>query len=472
MSTNMFKRTLALLAACGALPAAAGAQQTPVPVELAIASGVVIDSLDGGGPLVGADVTIEGMNGGGKTDSLGRYRIDSIPPGDHRVAVYHPVLDAAGLGLYTAPITFKPGVETTVSLATPSARLVIGQLCAKSPDADVALLGQIKDVDTDQPIGGATATIAWEHTEVVNGTSLRQATTTRTDQSEADGRFHLCVPSTQSAMLSARLGGASTGKLPLALAPHSVVLPVLRLARGDSATTIDTSGPAHGHAVVAGHISGPTGAGAAGLNVAILGTAVQTSTGPDGAYRLESLPTGTQVLTVQGTGYAPATRIVELSAKSPQTVDVKLALPVAALPTVEVTAPAITAAYQRLGFTQRQQGKEGQFLTSDQIAARKAKVVTQLIKNFDGLREVQLPRGIRVNPTNTGRMCTSYYVDGQHVIGRGDFGDDELLPSPDQLIAVEVYRSFEHPVSLPASIPQNGCLTIVLWTRANLVPQG
>jgi hypothetical protein len=465
----MFKRTLAVFALCSPL-LAAHAQTTPATKSIAIASGVVVDSLDGGGPLVGADVTIEGMNGGGKTDSLGRYRIDSIPPGDHRVAVYHPVLDAAGLGLYTAPITFKPGVETTVSLATPSARAVIAQLCSKTPDADVALLGQIKDVDTDEPVAGATATISWQHLETNGDTKLQKKTLTRTDKSESDGRFHLCVPDGESALLSARLGGAATGQLPLSLAPHSVVLPVLRLARGDSGLAVDTATPAHGHATLTGRVLAPTGDGAAGVNVAVLGTGVQTTTGPDGAYRLEGLPTGTQIVTAQGTGYQPALQIVELSAKTPRAVDVKVALPTASLAPVEVTAPATIAAYQRIGFTQRKQGKEGQFLTLDQIAARKAKAVTQLIKDFDGLREIRNPRGVRVDPTSTGRICTSYYVDGQRVIGRGDFGDDELLPTPDQLIAIEVYRGFEHPLSLPVSIPRNGCLTIVLWTQAEIAP--
>ena len=458
----MFKPSLVVLAACCALPLRA--QST---AGIATASGTVIDSLDGGGPLVGADVNIEGMTGGGRTDSLGRYRIDSVPPGDHRVAVYHPLLDAAGLGVYTAPITFKAGVQTTVSMSTPSARAVIAQLCAKTPDADVALIGQIKDADSDEPINGATASIAWSHTEVdKNGTGVHQVSLTRFDKSESDGRFHLCVPSSNSATLVARLGGAASGRLPLALAPHSVVLPVLHLARADSASAIDTIGPAHGHAVLTGHVLSPTGTGAAGLNVAVLGTNAQTTTAPDGSYRIESLPAGTQILTVQGTGFQSTTQIIELSAKTPKTVDVKVALPIAALPAVEVTAPAVTAALQKIGFTQRQHGKEGQFLTDDQIAAQKATAVSQLIKNFDGIREIPLPRGVRVNPISSGRNCTSYYVDGQHVIGRGDFGDDELLPKPDQLIGLELYRPFEHPLTLPSSIPQNGCLKIVLWTRA------
>src|ERR1700737_3566157 len=50
--------------------------------------GVVVDSLNGR-YLSGADVVIEGARATLETDSLGKFRMDSWPPGTYRVGVFH-----------------------------------------------------------------------------------------------------------------------------------------------------------------------------------------------------------------------------------------------------------------------------------------------------------------------------------------------------------------------------------------------
>src|ERR1700687_1504074 len=73
-----------------------GAQNTTAPTPSAASKtgkaqivGGVVDSLDGR-YLSGADVLIEGARATLLTDSLGKFRIDSLPPGTYRVGVFHP----------------------------------------------------------------------------------------------------------------------------------------------------------------------------------------------------------------------------------------------------------------------------------------------------------------------------------------------------------------------------------------------
>ena len=86
--------------------------------QLATAVGVVVDSVRGR-PLVGATIVVSGAESQGVSDSSGRFRIDSIPPGDHTMAVLHPFLDEMGLTLTTNKISFAPGATMAVVLATP-----------------------------------------------------------------------------------------------------------------------------------------------------------------------------------------------------------------------------------------------------------------------------------------------------------------------------------------------------------------
>src|SRR5580698_3765118 len=97
--------------------------------QLATAIGVVVDSVHGRA-LVGATIVVSGAEVQGVSDSSGRFRIDSIPAGDHTMAVLHPLLDEMGLTLQTNKIAFAPGATMDVILATPSAATWIARRCS------------------------------------------------------------------------------------------------------------------------------------------------------------------------------------------------------------------------------------------------------------------------------------------------------------------------------------------------------
>ena len=99
----MKKRTVStlriLLASVTCAPALA-AQNPPTPAAAPTTGkgqivGVVVDSLDGRF-LSNADVVIKGGEPAARTDSLGKFTIDSLTPGTYQVAVFHDLLDTLG----------------------------------------------------------------------------------------------------------------------------------------------------------------------------------------------------------------------------------------------------------------------------------------------------------------------------------------------------------------------------------------
>src|SRR6266550_1543450 len=132
---KQLRRYLVVVLVAFAAPLPANAQTTTAPVPAPSTNpitprsasgqidGVVVDSLRGGF-LAGADIVIEPTTAGeapadhafnskpdsytSKTDSLGRFRVDKLPPGTHHVIVFHDRLDTLGISLVTKPFRVGP----------------------------------------------------------------------------------------------------------------------------------------------------------------------------------------------------------------------------------------------------------------------------------------------------------------------------------------------------------------------------
>jgi hypothetical protein len=78
-------RAARLAAIVGLVPLAAIGAQGNAPHTAKIV-GVIADSVSGA-PLQGADVIASGVPTPVKTDSLGRFTIDNLPPGTYQVGV-------------------------------------------------------------------------------------------------------------------------------------------------------------------------------------------------------------------------------------------------------------------------------------------------------------------------------------------------------------------------------------------------
>src|SRR5262245_60594203 len=76
--------------------------------RFSVLQGYAIDSVHKG-PLAKAVVIIEGTGRNALTDAEGKYSIDSIPPGPHRIMLLHPLLDTLGLQMRTPAYPFGAG---------------------------------------------------------------------------------------------------------------------------------------------------------------------------------------------------------------------------------------------------------------------------------------------------------------------------------------------------------------------------
>ena len=93
-----------------AFPAAHAQTGTPPATAPAVPGtasikGFLIDSVHNAA-LSKALIVIEGANRSGVTDADGHFRIDSVPPGPHRVTVLHPLLDTLGVLMRTPEFNF------------------------------------------------------------------------------------------------------------------------------------------------------------------------------------------------------------------------------------------------------------------------------------------------------------------------------------------------------------------------------
>jgi hypothetical protein len=417
--------------------------------------GLVVDSLHGGA-LSGAVIQVAGTERSAVSDSAGRYRIDSVPPGTHPLALFHPLLDTLGLSIATNAVAFEAGHVGRAILAVPSAATVWRLFCgadtiapAKTPSgtivvrhsAPAAILGRVMDPDAEVSVGGAEVTLAWTELEVGKETGLHRVRVTRTATTDVSGTFHLCaVPGPVQGTMHATLGAATTGEVPVAIGGGELLLKELRLAAADTArhsgretATVAAGGSAGGSAatmlrtgpaVVTGRVVTVGGTAIGGAVVTVLGAAPQVVTADSGAFTLGRLPAGTQTLVVRAIGYTPAEVPVELTSRAPQTVTVTLMPAPPMLPPVHVEAARMLA-YQKIGFTERQRMGFGHFL-SDSDVARRAAAAVRVVDLFTGMPGVRVEyvsgqpvlRGTRGGSGLTpGGGCVAYVVDGAPVLG-------------------------------------------------------
>ena len=458
---------LALVAPCGRLTAQ---QQTVAPTAApakpgtAVISGVVVDSLHWR-YLAGAEVVIEGAKTNLVTDSAGRFRIDGLPPGTYQVGVFHPLLDTLGTSLASRPFRVGPDSGSFVILSVPSAATLIREACPSplSDQGHSAVIGHVNDPETLQPIAGAEVSIAWIDIHVSKAAGISRTPHLVHDTTNAGGAFHLCgLPSSMSATLQARKGAAATSEIPVSLgdADSELLVRALFLSR-------DAPGATAGKATVSGKVVLEGSRTNAGSRVELIGTDVVALTNEAGEFTMMNLPSGSHVLLARHLGFAAETAPVDLTAREPQKVTIKLPKYVAIMDPVLVTARR-NATLDRVGFNQRRKSANGYFLGPDQLQKIHPFYLTDIFRRVPGLRvsysgmnqeRVTSSRGVS---GLSGGDCVQYFVDDQPWLSTqpGDIAD---FVNGTEVVAVEVYQAPNAPAQYTRAM--GGCVSIVLWTR-------
>jgi len=444
-----------------------GAQKKPAAIPAATAkagtaqiAGVVLDSLNGRF-LVGADVLVEGAKATIVTDSLGKFRIDSLLPGTYQVGVFHPLLDTLGLTIATKPFHVGADSATFIVLAVPSAATIIRRACPVRPRAQgtSAVIGQVHDPETLLPVAGAEVSIAWSQIDVSKAAGVVRTPHMIYDSTDASGAFRICgLPNSMQATLQAKRGKSVTAEIPIALGEQESELfaRILLLSRIDSGAKV-------GNATVSGRVvleGAPTNAGS---RVEVVGTDQVALTNDKGEFTMTKLPSGSQVLLARHLGFGAQTVAVDLNSREPQRVTIKLPKFVAMIEPVVVNARR-AANLDRVGFSQRQKSGQGFYIGPDKLKDRHATFLTDILRTVPGLRVSSSPDGDVVSSARSagGNDCVQYYVDDMPWQS-AEPGDINQFVNANEIVAVEIYQSSTVPAQY--SRAGGGCTTIVLWTR-------
>jgi hypothetical protein len=452
---------------------------TPQTVTTGFLQGVAVDSIHGG-PLVNALIQVDGTPRAAITDSLGRFLVDSVPPGEHKISLDHPILDTLGIMLSTQPMTFVANEVTRMVIAVPSGEFLASKFCtpARRNLGPGVLVGRVREPDSENAAVGARVSLVWfdpDPPQVAGITvKVNKAPRVREATVGEDGTYRLCgLPEKYEGKLQAqRKDGGTTAEVSITQEEGLLALRSMSVAPLAVATT-DSTGKAvpkvmKGSARVLGRVINKQGAPVGGARVTLNGTGAATNTRESGDFVLDSLPAGTQAITVRHLGYAPTDVTVELSSRTPARVTVQMGPYVPELAPVEVVS-RMDAGLDRVGWTQRKRGaSSGYFITPEQIEARKATQFTDLLTTTPGIRVQGTMGRMYIQATRTaGRAgCVNVYVDGSRW-QQLEAGDLDSFVRAQDVAAIEVYPGGG---SMPVEFQSLGgdCAAVVVWTKLNV----
>jgi CheY-specific phosphatase CheX len=464
------------LVLASATPRSASAQQS----GFAGVAGSVVDSIHGGVPLPGAVIRVNGVNREAKTDANGQFKIDSVPAGNHSLSLMHPLLDTLGIGITTREIPFTAGNTLAVEMAIPSAQTVLERSCAAAWRArgPSALVGKVLDADTDTPLVGAKVSLVWYQLSL---TTLKKEPVFRSQTAGPDGTYRICgLPGDVDGTVQAEFNGRKTAEVrvtmdetnPLAfqslrigtavvaeVAPDTAARPTSGTQLARDTTPVRLRGPAR----LTGRVVNAAGAPVANARVDVQGTGAATLSRQDGTFGFTDLPSGTQSLVVRQLGFEPVETAVELSAREPKQVTVRMTKAAQVIAEVKITERA-KEGLDQVGFNQRRKTGFGYYMGLDEINNRQATRMTDLFRSIPSLRVV--PSGMDYvvqSARDATGGCVRYVVDGApyQSLFAGDI--DRLMP-PNDVAAIEVYSGTNTPAEFQA--PGNSsCTVIVMWSK-------
>ena len=432
--------------------------QNPAPKPARVV-GIVIDSIHRSG-LSGADVIVSGIATSYTTDSLGRFAIESLPPGTYRIGVFHPLLESLGISLATKPFTLGPDSTGDVSLAIPSATTLAGRYCgsALTPTGPAVVAGKVLDPDDDQPVAGATVSLAWVDMIVSKQTGVVRTPHELHATSDSAGFFKFCgLPEDLDATVQATRGSISTGEVSISTSGSPLTFENLAVASPGAATSIK--------GVVRGTVLSLSDRPIEGARVEAPMWGVATVTGADGTFTLDKIPTGTQLLIIRHVGFDPTRTAVNVTSRQPTEISVVLG------PRVNVLDPVLVSARRKYaleqdGFMARQRTGEGKYFTADDIQKRNPAKLSDILTSVPGITVSNVPGGAvvreqRMTTILGGRGCTRIWVDG-HEWRAVEAGDMDSFVSPHEIVGLEVYRARTAPIQFRGI---DECTTIVVWTQ-------
>lgn len=467
--------------ACAVACAVAFAAVPPMVRAQGGISGTVYDSLYVRGPLRDVSVMLTELNRVTTTDARGRFNFDSIPDGKYSVTFFYSSLDSLGIGGPVATVTVSRGLPAETYLATPSPKELYRRLCGPPKDPSVgAVLGRVRNVDTQRPIASAVVETFWAEFEYLQRNFKRHLfkATTRTGP---EGVFILCgVPADVPLDLTARTGLFQAGPVTVNHGRDIVVLRDIAVSLRDSAARADTmilvrdsSAIPTGSGIVRGTLKDRTGKPIPDSPVRIVADARETRSGPDGAFVLTGVPAGTRTVEARAIGFGPASAAVDVptggSVVAPITFDRRAQ---------ELKAITIVGQRPRRdieGFGVRAKEGLGRYITDEDLKKRPVSRIGDALLRTGNITYDLTPIGPEIKMRATGSMqndsrCVpNFFLDGMWIPTPEINMRQTMLQSIETMVIPEDVRGIEVYGSLGAIPPEfnrsNGCGAIVIWTR-------
>ena len=426
-------------------------------------TGTVYDSLLRS-PLTRATVWLLNSTRSAQTDDRGRFVLDSVSEGPWTVSFWRSDLDSIGLSTFVANVRVVADSSVSVALAVPSHSTLWRSACGAAAGEEFGdsglVFGSVTDAETGHRIAGAQVLISGVAVERVHGEQWVVWYSGRAVTTDAAGSYYVCGTPVENVLgARARAGGFTSGLVDVLVDGRGIARRDLAVSREISWGAADAGSGRRGRATLVGSVSDQRGRLLRGAQASMDGVDGTADADSLGRFVLRDLPSGTQMLVVQRTGYGAFRRPVDLRNRDTTRVDVGLAeAPV--LDTVRVTARSDFASVVE-GINQRRRAEAGYFLGTEEIRARR-----DLKSVFEALPLVEVsgpPNDphIWITQVQGGGYCApDLYLDGHPA----DTGWLSRRGTSD-LVAVEVYA---HP---NASLMQlmkwtTQCGAILVWTRA------
>lgn len=440
-------------------------------------SGFVRDSLSGK-PLGGATIelvlsaTPSAAGRTVKSDSIGRYRIDTVPAGQYLIGFQHPRLDSLGLDAVTRTIDVDRVIRyQRVDLALPSGRSFVTTLCGARADSTGAIIGRVFSADDDTPIASGSVVVRFAQMRV-DGGGVRRVQNQVLAPFGSDGRYVACgVPTDAPVLLQARVGTGEaqgvigvSGAIEIVFAPqvplvHRDLLIATRAADSTSGAVSPPRGTLSrtGTARLSGRVLAGDGTPVMGARVSVQDTEVSATTDSTGAFRAAGLPSGTRTVDVIAIGYAPVRSSADLRANRETPLTVNIGAKITTLTGVQVTAKP-----DRSGFGRRRSAGTGYYLDANQIDARGSTSVASALTTVPSLRGNGFDTANPTRPRISGRnnCVPTAYLDGMQM--RDGLGGIDDVLAIRRVGGIEVYSSAaEAPPQFRGAA---NCAVVLVWT--------
>jgi hypothetical protein len=437
-------------------------------------SGVLRDSLLYDGPLPNAVVWIDGSHREARTDLLGRFRFDSLPPGTYRLTFNHPAFDAAGVGAPRWRVDLPAGGLQGVVLATPSPDTRYARACPtrRAPNQGY-VVGTVRDAAADSGLAGAIVSVMWAQVQVSQATGLQTLRKNARAETDAHGQFVLCgVPNDGEVTAWATFGAASTGLVTVSLGGRALTAREFFVA----SKTLQAGATAADSAALGARLDGVVknidGEVIPDARVYIRGSRAIGRTTASGAFSLAGLPGGTQVLEVTAVGYQPGRQQVDLKPGGGRRAEIVLGKTVQRLPSIEVLGKV---GKDQSSFLDRARRGFGYFITEEDIKRRDPVIFEDIIRTVPGMQVVPVGQGYRIISSRgqvdvLGDCQPAYYLDGSPLYV-DDTNGDPFPVAPTEIMGIEVYAGTAGvPIEFQRAT-SGGCGVIAIWTKRGGVKQ-